>query len=153
MVRATCAARFNTPAHGGKRAYLFFGELQNLPRWDSQLKSLVDNSAVRVVVTGSSALRMELGRDSLAGRINTIESGVLSLTESGSLRGMDAPGSFLEENGLASWCPRIFGRSCGAMGGSIGNSGTKHSVNFRPEAAIRLCTGRRIRIFTVCRII
>lgn len=90
---------FNALAHRGERAYLFFDELQNLPRWDAQLKSLVDTFAVKVVVTGSSALRIELGRDSLAGRISTIEAGVLSLTEIGTLRDMDAPGPFLEENG------------------------------------------------------
>ena len=69
--------RFNSLAHGGEPAYLFFDEIQNLKRWDVQLKSLVDNASVKVVVTGSSALRIELGRDSLAGRINTIEAGVL----------------------------------------------------------------------------
>ncbi|MYC62610.1 MAG: ATP-binding protein [Caldilineaceae bacterium SB0661_bin_34] len=97
--RHVATARFNTLAHRGERAYLFFDELQNLSRWDSQLKSLVDNSAVKVVVTGSSALRIELGRDSLAGRIDTIEAGVLSLTEIGELRDMDRPDPFLEENG------------------------------------------------------
>ena len=78
--------RFNTLAHSGEPVYLFFDEIQNLKRWDVQLKSLVDNASVKVVVTGSSALRIELGRDSLAGRINTIEAGVLSLTEIGALR-------------------------------------------------------------------
>ena len=68
--------RFNTLAHSGEPVYLFFDEIQNLKRWDVQLKSLVDNASVKVVVTGSSALRIELGRDSLAGRINTIEAGV-----------------------------------------------------------------------------
>ena len=50
-------------------------------------------------MTGSSALCIELGRDSLAGRIDTIEAGVLSLTEIGELRDMDRPDPFLEENG------------------------------------------------------
>ena len=106
--RHVATARFNTLAHRGERAYLFFDELQNLPRWDSQLKSLVDNAAVKVVVTGSSALRIELGRDSLAGRIHTIEAGVLSLTEIGTLRDMDAPGPFLEENGLGPLASKDF---------------------------------------------
>ena len=101
-------ARFNTLVHRDERAYLFFDELQNLPRWDSQLKSLVDNSAVKVVVTGSSDLRIELGRDSLAGRISTIEYGVLSLKGIGLLRGMDAPGPCLEENGLARLVVKAF---------------------------------------------
>ena len=124
--RHVATARFNTLAHRGEWAYLFFDELQNLPRWDSQLKSLVDNSAVKVAVTGSSALRIELGRDSLAGRINTIESGVLSLTEIGSLRGMDAPGPFLEENGLAPLAAKDFWKA-------LRSHGLKHR-EFRDEA-------------------
>ncbi len=99
--RRVAPKRFNSLARDGEPAYLFFDEIQNLKRWDVQLKSLVDNASVRVVVTGSSALRIELGRDSLAGRINTIEAGVLSLTEIGALRGLGPPAPFLQDNGLA----------------------------------------------------
>ena len=99
--RQITAARFNALAHEGQQAYLFFDEVQNLDGWSAQLKSLVDNSAVKVVVTGSSALRIERGRDSLAGRINTVEAGVLSLTEIGVLRELEAPKPFLPDNGLS----------------------------------------------------
>lgn len=99
--RHIAASRFNTLAQDGRKAYLFFDEVQNLDGWSSQLKSLVDNAAVKVVVTGSSALRIERGRDSLAGRINTIEAGVLSLTEIGVIRELDAPSPFLPDNGLS----------------------------------------------------
>ena len=99
--RRIAPKRFNTLAQAGATAYLFFDEVQNLDRWDAQLKSLVDNASVKVVVAGSSALRIELGRDSLAGRINTIEAGVLSLTEIGALRGYATPEPFLRDNGLA----------------------------------------------------
>ena len=99
--RRLAPKRFNSLARDGEPAYLFFDEIQNLKRWDVQLKSLVDNASVRVVVTGSSALRIEPGRDSLAGRINTIEAGVLSLTEIGALRGLGPPVPFLQDNGLA----------------------------------------------------
>ena len=98
--RRVAPKRFNSMASDGEPAYLFFDEIQNLKRWDGQLKSLVDNASVRVVVTGSSALRIELGRDSLAGRINTIEAGVLSLTEIGALRGLGPPAPFFQDNGL-----------------------------------------------------
>ena len=100
--------RFNSLAQMGEVAYLFLDEIQNLEGWDVQLKSLVDNSTVKAVVTGSSALRIELGRDSLAGRINTIEAGVLSLTEIGALRGLDTPEPFLKENGLAALLSKEF---------------------------------------------
>ena len=68
-------------ARDGRKAHLFFDEIQNFENWSAELKSLVDNASVKVVVTGSSALRIELGWDSLAGRISTVEAGVLSLTE------------------------------------------------------------------------
>ena len=93
--------RFNAMAQTGERAFLFFNEVQILSRWEAQLKSLVDNATVKVVITGSSALRIERGRDSLAGRIGTLEAGVLSLTEIGALRGLETPEPFLEDNGLA----------------------------------------------------
>ena len=68
---------FNQAAHDGEQAYLFFDEIQNLPDWAPQLKHLVDMHPVRVLVTGSSALRIEAGRDSLAGRVSTIDMGPL----------------------------------------------------------------------------
>ncbi len=71
----------NEAAAAGESTYLFFDEVQNLPDWAVQLKALVDSSTTQVVVTGSSALRIEQGRDSLAGRITSIEVGTLSLRE------------------------------------------------------------------------
>ncbi len=99
--RQITADRFNAMAQNGQKAYLFFDEVQNLEGWSAQLKSLVDNASVKVVVTGSSALRIERGRDSLAGRINTIEAGALSLTEIGALRELETPKPFLPDNGLS----------------------------------------------------
>lgn len=106
--RRIAPGRFNALARAGATAYLFLDEVQNLDRWDAQIKSLVDNASVKAMVTGSSALSIELGRDSLAGRINTIEAGVLSLTEVGALRGSAAPAPFLEDNGLADLLDKAF---------------------------------------------
>lgn len=92
--------KLNEAAHEGQPTYLFFDEVQNLKDWAPQLKSLVDNSTTQVLVTGSSALRIELGRDSLAGRITTIESGVLSLTEVGLFHKIRLGEAFLTDNGL-----------------------------------------------------
>ena len=64
---------FNEFARREEQAFLFFDEVQNLSEWAPQIKSLVDHHAVRVLLTGSSALRIESGRDSLAGRISTLE--------------------------------------------------------------------------------
>ena len=72
----------NAALLAGQPVYLFFDEVQNLADWAPQIKYLVDmNKGVRVLVTGSSALRIEAGRDSLAGRITTIEMGPLLLRE------------------------------------------------------------------------
>ncbi len=90
----------NEAAQKGVRTYLFFDEVQNLRDWAPQLKHLVDSSATRVLVTGSSALRIEQGRDSLAGRIHTIEAGTLSLTEIANFRKIPLGAPFLEDNGL-----------------------------------------------------
>lgn len=90
----------NAAATRGRPTYLFLDEVQNLRDWAPQLKALVDSSATQVVVTGSSALRIEQGRDSLAGRIHTIEAGVLSLTEIAAFRGIDLGAPFLADSGL-----------------------------------------------------
>jgi predicted AAA+ superfamily ATPase len=90
----------NAAAHERQSTYVFLDEVQNLKSWAEQIKSLVDHSTTQIVVTGSSALRIELGRDSLAGRVTTIEAGVLSLTEIALFRGLELGSPFLEENGL-----------------------------------------------------
>jgi predicted AAA+ superfamily ATPase len=92
---------FHQAAHEGEQAYLFFDEVQNLPDWAPQLKHLVDMHPVRVIVTGSSALRIEAGRDSLAGRITTIEMGPLLLREIAQMRGLGTLPALLSPNGLA----------------------------------------------------
>ena len=117
---------FNSLAQDGCKAYLFFDEVQNLERWDTQLKSLVDNTSVKVVVTGSSALRIEMGRDSLAGRINTVEAGVLSLTEIGALRELNTIRPFLPDNGISSLINKEFWEDLRAHG--------QQSRAFRQEA-------------------
>lgn len=65
-----------------------FDEVQNLSEWAPQIKHLVDNHSVRALVTGSSSLRIEAGRDSLAGRITTLDLGPLLLREIAELRGL-----------------------------------------------------------------
>ena len=70
---------FNEAARSTGPAYLLFDEVQNLDAWAPQIKHLVDNNTVRVLLTGSSSLRIEAGRDSLAGRITTIDLGPLLL--------------------------------------------------------------------------
>jgi hypothetical protein len=66
---------FNTVARDGPPVLLCFDEVQSLPDRAPQLKALVDHHDVKVLVTGSSALRIEAGRDSLAGRITQVDLG------------------------------------------------------------------------------
>lgn len=127
--RNVATAGFNELAHEGRKAYLFLDEVQNLDGWDAQLKSLVDNAALKVVVTGSSALRIELGRDSLAGRVSTVEAGGLSLTEIGELRDLPAPPPFLPDNGLSSLVDREFWlhlRAHGRTNAQVRNEAFRH---------------------------
>lgn len=90
---------FNQAARAGVPAFVFLDEVQNLPNWAPELKNLVDTRAVRVLVTGSSALRIEAGRDSLAGRISTIELGPLLLREVAALRRNEIIPPLLPDNG------------------------------------------------------
>jgi len=91
---------FNKAAKDGRPAFLFFDEVQNLDAWAPQAKYLVDTHAVRVLITGSSSLRIEAGRDSLAGRITTLEMGTLLLREIAGLRYGKTLESFWGDNGL-----------------------------------------------------
>ena len=91
---------FNMAAHDGEQAYIFLDEVQNLPDWAPQLKHLVDMHPVKVLLTGSSAFAIEAGRDSLAGRITTLDMGPLLLREISELRGFGSFAPFLPPNGL-----------------------------------------------------
>lgn len=92
---------FHRAAHDGEQAFIFLDEVQNLADWAPQLKNLVDMNPVRVLVTGSSALRIEAGRDSLAGRISTFDMGPLLLREIGEMRGFGRTEPLLPANGTA----------------------------------------------------
>lgn len=91
---------FNEWARKGEPVCLFFDEVQNLMDWAPQIKALVDHHSVRVLLTGSSALRIEHGRDSLAGRISSLELNTLLLREIASLRGWGELTPLLPFNGL-----------------------------------------------------
>ncbi len=77
----------NQAAHDGRPAYLLFDEVQNLPDWSVQLKQLADKTSARIIITGSSALRIARGHDNLAGRLTTIELGPLRLAEIAGIHG------------------------------------------------------------------
>jgi predicted AAA+ superfamily ATPase len=91
---------FNEAGKDNQPAYLFLDEVQNLADWAPQVKNLVDNHTVRALVTGSSSLRIEAGRDSLAGRVTTMDMGPLLLREIALLRFGHRVDSFWADNGL-----------------------------------------------------
>ncbi|MBI4525145.1 MAG: ATP-binding protein [Deltaproteobacteria bacterium] len=91
---------FNAAAKAGETVFLFFDEVQNLDFWAEQIKNLVDNHAVRIIVTGSSSLRIEGGRDSLAGRVTTLDLGPLLLREIAELRFGESTEPLWPDNGL-----------------------------------------------------
>lgn len=61
---------FNNLACQKKPVYIFLDEIQDVPNWSEQLKHIVDHKECKVYITGSSALRILAGRESLAGRID-----------------------------------------------------------------------------------
>lgn len=99
--RRVLGETLNQAAHAGRPAYIFLDEVQNLDAWAPQLKALVDHHTVHVMVTGSSALRIAAGRDSLAGRITELDLGPLLLREIAEMRGHGRLAPALPPNGLA----------------------------------------------------
>jgi predicted AAA+ superfamily ATPase len=71
---------------------------------------------VRMLVTGSSALRIEAGRDSLAGRIMTLEMGPLLLREIAEFRTQSRLQPLLPPNGLAPLKEKGFWKELRAYG-------------------------------------
>ena len=111
----------NAFAHAqGGPVYLLLDEVQNLSDWATQVKHVVDLQPVRAIVTGSSALRIEAGRDSLAGRLSTIEMGPLLLREIAQLRGIGQIEPYLPFNGLAPLKEIAFWRGLRAFGETHG---------------------------------
>ena len=101
---------------GKQPIYLFLDEVQNLRDWAPQLKHLVDLQPIRAMVTGSSALRIEAGRDSLAGRIHTLELGPLLLREIIELRGLGRILPYHPPNGLGPLKEKAFWIGLNAFG-------------------------------------
>lgn len=133
--KAVLGDTLNALANRGEPAYLFFDEIQNLAAWDVQLKSLVDHTTCRVMVTGSSALRIGLGRDSLAGRIHSLEVGPLRLAEIAALRGLSEVRPMQTENGWQDWNRPDFWRELAAHGQKQGDALRKAFAAFSERGA------------------
>jgi predicted AAA+ superfamily ATPase len=120
---------FNEAAKAQEPAYLMLDEVQNLDDWAPGLKNLVDNNTVRVLVTGSSALRIEAGRDSLAGRVSTVELGPLLLREVAALGLSREIPPLIPDNGLDALMHK-------ETWAALQEHGLKHAA-YRDEAFVR----------------
>ena len=129
---------FNHLAHRGEPVFLFFDEVQNLSDWAPQIKALVDHHTVRVLLTGSSALRIERGRDSLAGRISTLQLDTLLLREIASFRGWETMPPVLSLNGLKALKDQRFGKNCVSTACSTGAYATGRFQPFQSVEATRV---------------
>jgi predicted AAA+ superfamily ATPase len=98
----------NACAQRGEPVYLFFDEVQNLKTWAPQLKSLVDHVEAKTLVTGSSALRIADGQDSLAGRLSMIELGPLRLGEIVGVRQLGELLPFQPSTRIEDWTRKSF---------------------------------------------
>jgi predicted AAA+ superfamily ATPase len=130
------AARHHAPA------FLFFDEVQNLSEWAPQLKALVDHHTVKVLVTGSSALRIEAGRDSLAGRIGQVDLGTLLLREIIAMRFSIEIAPRLSENGLDSLLRADFWRSLQAAGEELRVERDRGFVEFSERGGYPIAQAR-----------
>lgn len=98
----------NAAARRNEPVYLFFDEVQNLRTWAPQLKSLVDQASAKTLITGSSALRIAHGQDSLAGRISMCELGPLRLNEIVGVRQLGELPAFQPDDGVEEWANKAF---------------------------------------------
>ena len=104
------------------------------------IKALVDHHTVHVVVTGSSALRIEAGRDSLAGRVAPLDLGTLLLREIAGFRLSVDVGPSFPANGLETCFGATSGAGSKPMPWRTGTRGTKPSARSRSAEATPLRT-------------
>jgi len=98
----------NAFANRNELVYLFFDEVQNLKNWAAQLKILVDHRKAKIVVTGSSALRIGDGRASLVGRASMLELGPFRLREIAGVRGLGELPPFQPNASIEDWTGKEF---------------------------------------------
>ncbi|MDR2705302.1 MAG: AAA family ATPase, partial [Planctomycetaceae bacterium] len=88
---------FNNLAGQGKEVYIFLDEIQDVDNWSSQLKHIVDHESCHVFITGSSAIRIFEGKESLAGRAYWNEINTLGLSEICQFRKMGTLNNYMSE--------------------------------------------------------
>lgn len=99
---------FNNLSHQKKPVYIFLDEIQDVPNWNEQIKHIVDHKDCKIYITGSSALRILTGRESLAGRIDYYILSSLGLTEIAEFRQYGNMSTFTTKINLAEWQQKQF---------------------------------------------
>jgi predicted AAA+ superfamily ATPase len=99
---------FNNAAAKGLPAYIFLDEFQNMDNWSAQIKYLSDLNACRFFITGSSALRIIAGKESMAGRVHWNEIGTLGLAEISTFRNRLPLEPYRKEIFISEWLKKEF---------------------------------------------
>jgi predicted AAA+ superfamily ATPase len=99
---------FNNIAARGGLVYIFLDEIQDMENWSAQLKHIVDHRACRIFLTGSSALRIIAGKESMAGRVQWNEINTLSLAEISTFRHISPLSPYREEIDISEWLKKEF---------------------------------------------
>ena len=108
--------------------------------WAPQVKSLVDHVTAKTLVTGSSALRIADGQDSLAGRISMIELGPLRLGEIIGVRQLRELQPFQPSTRVEAWIEKSFGLTWQAMPPSTSRFSRRHLTRSQRLAGIQSAT-------------
>ncbi|MDR1923794.1 MAG: AAA family ATPase [Planctomycetaceae bacterium] len=82
---------FNNVWKKNQPVFLFLDEVQDVPDWSLQLKNIIDAQMCKCLITGSSALRILAGRESLPGRLDYYNVNSLSLSEIADFYGKTIP--------------------------------------------------------------
>jgi predicted AAA+ superfamily ATPase len=106
----------NACAKKGENVYLYFDEVQDLPAWAEQIKSLVDHTECRLLITGSSSMRLRHGQENLAGRLSMLEMGPLNLREIASIRRLGELPPFPDADNRQKWKDIEFWKELSAFG-------------------------------------
>ena len=99
---------FNNMAHKGLPVYIFLDEFQSIKNWSSQLKQISDHGECRFFVTGSSALRIIAGKESMAGRVHWNEINTLGLAEISAFRKIGSLSPYRSKIILTEWLKKEF---------------------------------------------
>jgi predicted AAA+ superfamily ATPase len=99
---------FNNMAEKGLPVYIFLDEFQSIKNWNSQLKHISDHGECKFFVTGSSALRIIAGKESMAGRVHWNEINSLGLAEISAFRKTSPLSPYQSKISLSDWLKKDF---------------------------------------------